>query len=333
MKLPSSLAALSAATLLYCPLSGLAENSAQTAPENSAQIETSAPLPEPTISWKYPPDMPGAQVEVYRTVGDTQLNAYVFEPEGAQAGDRRPAAVFFFGGGWRGGTPGQYLPQCQHLAERGMVAISIDYRVNGRHGVAPQECLKDAKAAVRWVRANAERLGVDPDRIAAGGGSAGGHLAAAVGLIPGFEDGENLDLSSVPNAMLLFNPAVVLAPVKDHPGLLTDEKFADLAERTGGHPEEISPYHFIRAGLPPSIIFHGTEDEAVPFPTVQLFEKAMVAAGNRCELKVHEVQPPGFYNPGRWKDEAGRESTRRYYATLAQMDAFLESLGYLKPKN
>lgn len=287
--------------------------------------------PEPPVSWKYPPEMTGSRVEVYRTIGDVKLNAYIFEPKDHAKTDRRPAAVFFFGGGWKGGTPGQFLPQCLHLAERGMVAISVDYRVSSRHKVFPQDCVRDAKAAIRWVRANAERLGVDPDRIVAGGGSAGGHLAAATALLPGFEDEDNKGVSSTPNAMLLFNPAVVLAPVEGHPDLLPAEKFADIAERCDGRPQEVSPYHFVRAGLPPSIIFHGTNDEAVAFPTVQLFQKAMSAASNRCELKAYEGQPHGFFNPGRWKDEAGAGAKLHYYKTLAEVDGFLESLDYLKP--
>ncbi|MCP5540705.1 MAG: alpha/beta hydrolase [Akkermansiaceae bacterium] len=287
--------------------------------------------PEPPTSWKYPPEMTGAKVEVYREIDGVKLNAYVFEPSGHQASDKRPAAVFFFGGGWKGGTPGQFLPQCAHLAKGGMVAISVDYRVKSRQEVAPQDCVRDAKAAIRWVRANAARLGVDPDRIAAGGGSAGGHLAAAVALVPGFEEGDHSEVSSMPNALLLFNPAVILAPVEGHPDILPAEKFADLAERMNGKAKEISPYHFVRAGLPPSIIFHGTNDDAVPFPTVQLFQQAMAAAGNRCELKAYEGQPHGFFNPGRGEGEPRAEATRRYYQTLEQLDAFLTSLGYLKP--
>jgi acetyl esterase/lipase len=211
-----------------------------------------------------------------------------------------------------------------------MMAISIDYRVSSRQEVIPQDCITDAKAAIRWVRANAGRLGIDPERIAAGGGSAGGHLAAATALLPGFEDGAHTDVSSMPNALLLFNPAVVMAPVEDHEGLLADEKFADIRKRTDDRPEEVSPFHHVRAGLPPSIIFHGTNDEAVPFPTVQLFQKAMTEAGNRCELKAYEGQPHGFFNPGRGEGESRAEASRRYYQTLEQLDAFLASLGYLE---
>lgn len=290
-------------------------------------------LPEPPVSWKYPPEMPGASVEVYREVNGVKLNAYVFTPPGHRTTDRRPAVLFFFGGGWKGGSPGQFLPQSLYLAQRGMVAIPCDYRVLSRHGVFPQDCLRDAKAAIRWARANAARLGIDPDRIVAGGESAGGHLAAAVALVPGFEDGAHLEVSSMPNALALFNPAVVLSPAEGHPGLLSDEKIADISARTDGRPQEISPYHFVRAGLPPCILFHGTKDEAVPFATVELFAKAMTAAGNRCELKAYEGQPHGFFNPGRGKGEPREEATRCFHLTIRELDTFFVSLGYLTPSD
>lgn len=286
-------------------------------------------LPEPPTNWKYPPEIAEARVEVYRRVGDVKLNARIFEPKGHKAGDRRPAVVFFFGGGWQSGTPGQFLPQSLHLAQRGMVAVLVDYRVKSRRGVLPQDCLRDAKAAIRWVRSNAARLGIDPDRIAAGGGSAGGHLAAAVALVPGFED-EKPAISSMPNALVLFNPALVLAKVENQPDLLPADKAAELSKRTKGRPQEISPYHFIRSSLPPSIIFHGTKDETVPFSTAVAFQKAMTDAGNRCDLKAYEGQSHGFFNPGRGQGEARVEATRNYYRTQRDLDTFLESLGYLK---
>jgi acetyl esterase/lipase len=135
----------------------------------------------------------------------------------------------------------------------------------------------------------------------------------------------------MPNALVLFNPAVVLAPVEGQGDLLPADKAADIRARADGRPQEISPYHFVRKGLPPSIIVHGTKDEAVPFPTVVAFQKAMTAAGNRCELKAYEGQPHGFFNPGRGQGEARKEATRNYYLTLRDLDAFLESLGYLSP--
>ncbi len=292
-------------------------------------------LLEPVTNWAYPPEMPGSRTETYRQVDDVTLNAWIFEPPGHTEKDRRPAVVFFFGGGWKSGTPGQFLPHCQHLAQRGMVAISVDYRVKNRHDVLPQECVRDAKAAIRWVRANADRLGIDANRIAAGGGSAGGHLAAATALLPGFDSVDpseatraKASVSSMPNALILFNPAVVMAPVEGEPDLIPADQLADIRERSDGRPEEISPYHFVRSELPPTIIFHGTSDEAVPFATVQLFQKAMTRAGNRCELKSYPGQPHGFFNPGRGKGEPRAEATRNYYNTLREMDEFLDSIGF-----
>ena len=297
----------------------------------SGALPAAEDLPEPPVSWKYPPEMPGASVEVYREVNGSKLNAYVFTPPQHQASDRRPAVLFFFGGGWKGGTPGQLLPQSLYLAQRGMVAIPCDYRVLSRHGVTPQDCLRDAKAAIRWARANAARLGIDPARIVAAGESAGGHLAAATALVPGFEEGAHPETSSMPNALVLFNPAVLLSPAEGHPGLLSEASLASISARTQGRPQEISPYHFIRAGLPPSILFHGTKDEAVPFPTVELFAKAMTAAGNRCELKAYEGQPHGFFNPGRGQGEPRAEANRCFHRTIRELDAFFVSLGYLTP--
>jgi acetyl esterase/lipase len=297
----------------------------------SGALPAAEDLPEPPVSWKYPPEMPGASVEIYREVNGSKLNAYVFTPPQHQASDRRPAVLFFFGGGWKGGTPGQLLPQSLYLAQRGMVAIPCDYRVLSRHGVTPQDCLRDAKAAIRWARANAASLGIDPARIVAAGESAGGHLAAATALVPGFEEGAHPETSSMPNALVLFNPAVLLAPADGHPGLLSEASLASISARTQGRPQEISPYHFIRAGLPPSILFHGTKDEAVPFPTVELFAKAMMAAGNRCELKAYEGQPHGFFNPGRGQGEPRAEANRCFHRTIRELDAFFVSLGYLAP--
>lgn len=286
--------------------------------------------PEPVTSWTYPPEMPGSRIEIYKRAGDVALNAYIFEPAGHTSSDQRPAIVFFFGGGWRAGTPGQFLPHCQHLAARGMVAISVDYRVKNRHDVWPQDCLEDAKSAVRWVRKNAKRLGVDPEKIATGGGSAGGHLAAATALIKGFDaESEDASVSSAPNAMVLFNPAVALTWV-DGLELVPEEKLESIRQRMKGNPEEIAPINHVRKGLPPSIIFHGTADPTVLYASVEEFAKRMKAAGNRCELMPYKDKVHGFFNAGRGKGEARAEANRNYHRTVRQMDAFLETLGYIE---
>jgi acetyl esterase len=106
---------------------------------------------------------------VYAKIGEQELKLHCFLPKDWKPTDTRPAIVFFFGGGWRSGDFRQFTPHSQHLAELGMVAICADYRTEQNAGVIPSECVKDAKTAMRYVRAHAKELGVDPDRLAAGG--------------------------------------------------------------------------------------------------------------------------------------------------------------------
>jgi acetyl esterase len=269
----------------------------------------------------YPPVLPDARAEIYKTVGQTNLRLYIFTPKNHAATNRRPAIVFFFGGGWRAGSPKQFEKHCQYFASRGMVAITADYRVGSRQGAKPVQCVADAKSAIRWVRQNAARLGVDPNRIVASGGSAGGHIAACTAVVPDLDEpGEDTSVSAVPDAAVLFNPVLVLAPLEG----MDLEGFASRvnAERMGVDPKRISPAHHVRADAPPTIIFHGKADTTVPFATAEAFRAKMNAAGNRCELVGFADQPHGFFN-------YGRGNNRFFRQTLTQADEFLTSLGYL----
>ena len=118
----------------------------------------------------YPPVIEGAKVVTYKTVDDIKLNLWVFTPVKHQSTDKAPAIIFFFGGGWNAGSPSQFVKHCEYLSARGMVALVADYRVKTRHGVPAKVCVSDAKSAIRWVRENASELGIDANRIAAGGG-------------------------------------------------------------------------------------------------------------------------------------------------------------------
>lgn len=269
---------------------------------------------------QYPPVLPEAMAETYKSVGETQLRLWIFSPD-RPADKPRPAIVFFFGGGWTGGTPAQFRQHAKLLAARGMVAIVADYRVASRHQVKVDSCVRDAKSAMRYVRANAKRLGIDPNRIAAGGGSAGGHLAAATASVPGFEEpGEDMAISSRPNALVLFNPVLVLGAV---PGVdLPKDAIRLDAARFGVAPTEISPYHHLQKDGPPTIVFHGEADTTVPFVSAQLYRDKAVSLGTVCELVSYPGQTHGFFNYGRADNEF-------YKKTTARMLEFLEKLGYL----
>jgi len=248
---------------------------------------------------------------VYKKVGDASLSLHVFEPEGHQPSDRRPAIVFFFGGGWVGGSPSQFYPHCAHLASRGMMASAAEYRTKGSHGTTPLECVKDGKSAVRYLRSHAEELGIDAKRIAAGGGSAGGHVAAATATVEAFnEEGEDTTVRCVPDALVLFNPVYDNGP--DGYG----------HDRVREHWQTFSPLHNIRPGMPPAIVFLGTKDKLIPVATAEAFRDKMREAGSRSELMLFEGEAHGFFN-------FGRGDNTNYTRTVEAMDRFLESLGYL----
>jgi acetyl esterase/lipase len=251
---------------------------------------------------------PDAQV-VYKTVGTKELKLHVFNPENHSPSDQRPAIVFFFGGGWAGGSPTHFHPQCEYLASRGIVAMSAEYRVKSRDGTTPRECVQDGKSAVRWIRQHANELGIDPDQIIAGGGSAGGHIAAATGTTVWFEEeGEDRSVSSCPDALVLFNPVIDNGP--------TGWRYDTVKD----YWEQISPMHNISEKTPPTVIFLGTKDGLIPVATAQEYKRRMEQKGRRCDLHLYEGQTHGFFNYGQ----------ECYAKTVAEMDRFLVSLGYLK---
>ena len=249
----------------------------------------------------------GATTHLYKTVGAIELRLHVFSLAPPDSNRRSPAVVFFFGGGWRAGTVTQFVPQAQHFAARGMVAIVADYRVSGRHQTTPFESIADAKSAIRWVRAHAKDLGIDPNRIAAGGGSAGGHIALSTAVLNGFDEvGEDRKVSSKPNALVLFNPVVDTSRIT---------LFGDRAQ-------DASPIHHLTAALPPTIILHGKADATVPYDDVVRFCAKATSLGARCQLVGYDEAPHGFFNQQRSEGKWYRE-------TLQEADRFLTQLGYL----
>lgn len=245
----------------------------------------------------------------YKHVDNGTLKLHIFD-EGRSGNAHRPGIVFFSGGGWVNGTPAQFFPHCEYLASRGMVAISAEYRVQSRHGTSPFECVADGKSTIRWIRTRAVDLGIDPQRLAAGGGSAGGHVATCAAMISDFDEpGEDVSVSPIPDTLVLFNPVV-------------DTTSEHFAPRLGERANALSPLHHVKSGLPPTIIFHGIDDFIVPFEDVKRFTSAMQAAGNVCELVGFEGKGHGFFN-------FGRDDGAASYETLHATDRFLARLGFL----
>ncbi len=257
-----------------------------------------------TVSGEITPD----RVIDYKQTPQGTLTLHQFNPAGHTADDRAPAMIFFFGGGWKKGDPSQFYRQAKHLAARGMVVFCADYRTETRHGTTPRACVSDGRSAVRWVRGHADELGIDPQKILAGGGSAGGHIAAAVALLDGMrEEGEDGSVSSHPAALILFNPVVDTGP----------NGFGHYGVRE--YWKDFSPLHNLDEQAPPTLMMHGTGDQIVAVATVEAYRSKMQELGVRCDLILYEGQPHGFFN------------TAKYRETVQAMDDFLVSLGYLPP--
>lgn len=248
---------------------------------------------------------------VYKKVDSTELTMSVDYPPGYQPGQRYPTLLFFFGGGWNNGSVAQFEPHAQYFASRGMICVRADYRVKNRQGTPPFAAVEDAKSAMRYLRQHAALLGIDPDRLVAAGGLAGGQLAAATALVPGLNAAtDDLAISTVPQALVLYNPVIDNGP----------EGYG--YERIGERYPEFSPLHNLDKGSPPTLFFLGTKDTLIPVSTAQAYQKKVAENGGRCELYLYEGQPHGFFN---YK----KNDLTNFKDTVLKTDAFLRSLGYL----
>ncbi len=263
-----------------------------------------------------PVEIKDATSEVYKTASGDDLLIYRLDPPGHDPKtDKAPAIVLFFGGGWNSGAPTHLEPQGRYLAQRGMVVFLADYRVKNRQGTTPRECVADGKSAIRWVRENAARFGVDPDRIAAGGGSAGGHVAAAAGMCDGLDEpGEDTTVSAKPNALVLFNPVYHNGPDGGYGYSRIEEWFP-----------AISPAHNITKDDPPAIVFLGTKDKLIPVAHAEAFQTEQKALGIESELFLYAGEPHGFFNLS-----IGQGKKEHFIHSVLKTDAFLTSLGYLE---
>lgn len=257
------------------------------------------------------PAEPAVREVVYKTTPQGELKMFLHVPPGGQPGDKRPAIVFFFGGGWTSGKVTQFESQARYLAERGMVAARADYRVRSRHMTTPLDCVEDAKSAVRYLRSNAAKLGIDPERIVSAGGSAGGHIAACTALSVGYDaTTEDQNVSSRPNALLLYNPVLDVSTLpKDLQARFSDQQATIDA---------VSPIKHLTKNTPPALLLFGSDDPLIA--QGEAFVQKSREVGNRVEMFTAEGEKHGFFNRPPWTEK-----------TTARAAEFLASLGYIAP--
>lgn len=262
--------------------------------------------------------IPGTKQFTYRTVKDRDLSIFVTMPEDVSQTDSKPAIVFFHGGGWVGGKPGQFTEHARYFARRGIVSFQAEYRLlDKKKNDSPLQCIQDARAAMRWVRKNAAQFHVDPERIASAGGSAGGHLAACLGTAVANQnklfqdDNRAASISPRSNAMLLFNPVYDNGP-EDGWG----------TKRVGANYPQFSPAHNIDGHTPPAIVFLGDSDSLIPVSVAKRFQQKMQEQEVESRLTIFPGMPHGFFNKGKYDNKP-------FHQTLKEADQFLIDLGWL----
>ena len=239
--------------------------------QTSAPAKAKAPA-TPRVPEVTPLTLPGAETHVFHATPQGEMRLHVFKPDGCRATDKRPALVWFLGGGWTHGLPSPGWSQS--ATKWGMVGIAPDYRTQDRHGTPPQASVADARAALRWVQDHAAELGIDPARIVVGGNSAGGHVAlwTAIKHAPAGSDAKESPLAP-PAALVLTSPVSDTAPGTGY-----------NPQRFGADAAALSALHQLDAKMPPLLLFHGDADTTVPQRQSIDLHKNYVAAGNVCEF-------------------------------------------------
>lgn len=228
---------------------------------------------------------------------DEGLELHVFYPESHSPSDKRPAIMMFHGGAWRNGTSRKIYPYAYALVDSGYVGISVQYTLYEDGGPTVFDSVKSARAALRFLSANASQYGIDPNRIVVGGGSSGGQLALGTVL---FDDIDNEETPK-PAAIIL------LWPVLD----TSENGFGN--EIIGDNWESISPYHRVKEDMPPTLLFQGTADVKTTMPVAISFAQKMSDKGNEIESVIELGGVHGYAN----LDES------LYYATVEKMKVWL----------
>jgi len=212
-----------------------------------------------------------------------------------------PAVICIHGGGFRAGTREGFNELCLQLAEKGYVAVTVSYRLAPKYQFPA--AVYDVKAAVRWMRANAEKYQIDPDRIGTTGGSAGGHLAQFLGVTSGvkkFEgDGGNAEYSSSVKCVVNFyGPSDFTKSYDasvDAKDVLPLFLGGNLEQERHRHIES-SPLYWVTPEAAPTLFVHGTKDAYVAHEQAEWIVDRMKAADVEATLMTIEDGDHGFRN-------------------------------------
>ena len=270
----------------------------QEEPEETDVPDTPAEIkPEPKKKKKEPPTIPPdirTELDVDYLGEDRKEKADLYLPQNVPPGQKVPALILIHGGGFNDGDKRRYreINFGTNAAKRGYLAMSINYKLRKQKGqVTWPQNVHDVKESVRWLKQNAEKYNIDPDRIGAMGGSAGGNLAfmlALTGPEDGFEgDGTRTNISTKIACAVDFYGAVDLMTYKsDRPRPDTNKPEMAMFNQTKAQAPELyrrgSPTSYVRTNAVPLLMIHGTGDTVVLPNQSQLLRSKLLEAGLPC---------------------------------------------------
>lgn len=241
----------------------------------------------------------------YGRGGDQTLRLHLARPKEAQG--PLPVVVAIHGGGWRGGNKEMHIPNIEALAREGFLAVSIGYRLAPEHRFPAQ--IEDCKCAIRWLRAHASELNIDPQRIGAIGWSAGAHLAMMLGTMDaedGFEgDGGWPDYSSKVQAVVAYaGPTDLTAEYPEEVVPIVEGFIGGSQSEMPDRYRQASPVTYVSPGDAAMLIFHGTADTIVPYQQAVTMVIALSEADvpGRVEFLIgegHGLRPEDAVRPDR----------------------------------
>lgn len=223
----------------------------------------------------------------------TPLHLHLIIPRGEEK-ERYPLLLYVGGGGFRVSKPESHLPELNYFAKRGMVVASIEYRTTANVGFPKQ--IEDVKTAIRFLRGNARRYQIEPDRIFVMGGSAGAYLAAMAGLTGGSLVLKGTDYPDVDDAVSgavclygLYDLEEIVEKGKGNPTILPIQLF--LGDGVKEQAAKASPVNYIgTSGCKkiPFLLLHGTDDSMVPYEQSVLFYEKLIESGYDADLILLE---------------------------------------------
>ncbi len=260
------------------------------------------------------------RVEYKSVEGSDPLIIEIVAQEGYDKGRTKKAIVFYFGGGWVHGSIEAFRHQAEYFADQGLVSFLVQYRTRNSHKTTPKEALYDAKTAIRYIKTHAKEFNIDADDLITSGGSAGGQLAAAVGMCPNINDPQDdLSISTDVTVNVLFNPVVCNGAGKSG----ADKGYG--YNMVKDYYKDFSPYYNVREGVPSTIFIVGSNDRLIDTEVAYEYKRRIEAVGGRCDVSIHEGQPHGFFN-----SKVNTKDMTMFAKTIRDAHNFLVDLGYIK---